>query len=333
MSRGPGAAVNAGSRSLGTGAWAAGLASAAAYGLTPVVAVLAYHDGVSPSVLVTLRGVCGSVVLLLIAAGTGRLRGISRRPAAALLFLCGPLFGVQILAYFAAVQATGAQVALALVHIYPLFVLLLVWLARRQRVNVWTVALCVPMLCGIGLVAGGGAASSSITVIGVGAALLSASGYAVYLVLGEEWGRSVGVVNAALLVTVGATITTGIVAVATSQSFAVPQGVWHVAVVQGLLLNPVGIGCAFYAMRRLGSVAMSMIGLLEPIFGIVSAALVLGERLDPVQWLGVGFILSLGGLLPWTMSDRRRRPVASSGAVHAHQEVDRAGVVDGHESQ
>ena len=247
--------------------------------------------------------------------------------------LCGPIFGLQILAYFAAVRSTGAQVAVVLVHIYPVLVLLLVWLARRQRVNVWTVALCVPMLCGIGLVAGGGAASSSITVIGVGAALLSASGYAVYLVLGEEWGRSVGVVNAALLVTVGATITTGIVAVATSQSFAVPQGVWHVAVVQGLLLNPVGIGCAFYAMRRLGSVAMSMIGLLEPIFGIVSAALVLGERLDPGSVARRRLILSLGGLLPWTMSDRRRRPVASSGAVHAHQEVDRAGVVDGHESQ
>ena len=82
MTRGPGTGgpARSGERH---GAWAGGIASAAAYGVTPVAAVLAYGDGVSPSVMVTLRSLCGGALILLVAGLTGRLRGIrSPRPSA-----------------------------------------------------------------------------------------------------------------------------------------------------------------------------------------------------------------------------------------------------------
>ncbi|WP_429426807.1 DMT family transporter [Nocardia sp. GAS34] len=286
------------------GAWASGVASAVAYGLTPTVAVLAYGEGVSPAVLVTLRGLFGAVLIMSFAAVTGRLRDLPQRAALGLTFVCGTISGLQILAYFAAVRSIGAQVAIVLVHIYPIFVLLFVWLATRKRIGMPVIALCASMMSGIALVAGSG--SATITATGAGMAMLSAACYAVYLVLGEGWVRQVGAVVAAGLVTVGSTIAIGIIAVATHQDSALSFGGWRAVALQGLFLIPIGVGGAFYAVRRLGSVPMSLIGLLEPIVGVITAAIVLSERLGLLQWAGVAVILASCSLLPWATRWRKR---------------------------
>lgn len=81
--------------------------------------------------LVALRSLFGAIVILVFAWGTGRIR---RTPGAlGLALLCGPLFGFQVLCYFAAVQSTGAQVSVIVVHVYPMFVLGIVWLSTRRR--------------------------------------------------------------------------------------------------------------------------------------------------------------------------------------------------------
>ncbi|QBJ98649.1 DMT family transporter [Rhodococcus sp. ABRD24] len=287
------------------GAWVGGIASAIAYGLTPTVAALAYTEGVSPSVLVTLRGLLGGALILAFAAATGRLRRLPLRASLGLTFLCGPIFGLQILAYFAAVQSTGAQIALVLVHVYPVFVLLLVMLTRGQRAGLPVLMVCALMMGGIGLVSGSG--SSSITAVGAGMAVLSAAGYAVYLVLGEPWVRQVGAIAATGLVTAGSTLAVGIVALATHQDFALSSGGWRTVILQAVFLIPIGVGGAFYAVRHLGSVSMSLLGLLEPIVGVVVAAIVLSERLGGLQWAGVTTILLACSLLPWATRWRRAR--------------------------
>ncbi|MCZ4556946.1 EamA family transporter [Rhodococcus maanshanensis] len=304
MTRGPGTGgpARSGERHF-AGAWAGGIASAAAYGVTPVAAVLAYGDGVSPSVMVTLRSLCGGALILLVAGLTGRLRGLPLPATLGLTLLCGPIFGLQILAYFAAVRSTGAQVAVVLVHIYPVLVLLLVWLIHRRRIGAPVLALCAAMTVGIALVAGSGA--SAVTATGAMMSMLSAAGYAVYLVLGEGWVRQVGAVTAAGLVTVGTTVTIGVGAIATDQDFGLTSDGWRSVILQGFFLVPVGLGGAFYAVRRLGSVPMSLIGLLEPVVGVLVAAIVLSERLGPAQWLGVAVILTSCSLLPF--ATRRRR--------------------------
>ena len=298
MTRGPGTGgpARSGER-LFAGAWAGGIASATAYGVTPVAAVLAYGDGVSPSVMVTLRSLCGGVLIMLVAGTTGRLRGLPLPATIGLTMLCGPVFGLQILAYFAAVRSTGAQVAVVLVHIYPVLVLLLVWLVHRRRIGAPVLALCAAMMVGIALVAWSG--STTVTATGAMMAVLSAVGYAVYLVLGEGWVRQVGAVAAAGLVTVGTTMTIGVGAIATDQDFGLTADGWRSVIMQGFFLVPVGLGGAFYAVRRLGSVPMSLIGLLEPVVGVLVAAIVLSERLGPLQWLGVAVILTSCSLLPW----------------------------------
>ncbi|WP_260850859.1 hypothetical protein [Rhodococcus sp. WB9] len=100
-------------------------------------------------------------------------------------FVCGPLFGIQLLCFFAAVRVTGAQIGVVIVHIYPVFVTALVWVLTRNRIHRGQLVPALAMSGGIALVAGAG--SSTVALNGAILALLSAAGYALYLVVGERW--------------------------------------------------------------------------------------------------------------------------------------------------
>ncbi|WP_247596011.1 MULTISPECIES: DMT family transporter [unclassified Rhodococcus (in: high G+C Gram-positive bacteria)] len=291
-------------------AWACGVLSAVVYGLTPTIAALSYETGLTPTMLVALRSLFGAAAILLFAWATGRIRRTSWRTPAKLMLVCGPLFGFQLLCYFAAVQSTGVQVAVVVVHVYPVFVLLMVWLTYRQRHSPLVIALCLVMIGGIGLVGWTGAAD--VKLAGIGLAVASALGYALYLVLGERWVQEVGAVVAGGLVTAGAGLTAGAVALVTWQSLAITSMGWVSVILQGVFMIPVGIGCAFYAVRRLGAVSLSLLGLLEPIVGVLAASLVLAESLMPGQWAGMAVILLACGVLPWATSTKRQTRTLSS---------------------
>lgn len=78
---------------------------------------------------------------------------------------------------------------------------------------------------------------------------------------------------------------------------------------------PIGVGSAFYAVRRFGAVPLSLLGLLEPIVGVLAASILLAERLTPAQWTGMAVILVACGALPWATSSKRQ--VAAISAAEA----------------
>ena len=277
-------------------AWGCGAASAVAYGLTPTFAAIGYAGGVSPAVLVCLRSLVGAALLFLLAWSTGRLKGVTWKSAVGLCCVCGPLFGIQLLCFFAAVRVTGAQIAVVIVHIYPLFVMALVWVVTRNRINRGQLVLAVAMSGGIALVAGAG--TSAVAVNGAVLALLSAAGYALYLVVGERWVHQVSPVAAGALASLGAGIATGAIAVVDGQSWTFAPSGWGSILVQGLLLMPIGIGCSFIAVRALGSASVALLGLLEPVVGVLAAQVLLGEQLSPPQWAGMAVVLVASAALP-----------------------------------
>ena len=294
-------------------AWGCGAASAVAYGLTPTFAAIGYAGGVSPAVLVCLRSLVGAALLLLLAWSTGRLTGVTWKSAVGLCVVCGPLFGIQLLCFFAAVRVTGAQIAVVIVHVYPLFVMALVWVLTRNRIHRGQLVLALAMSGGIALVAGAG--SSTVALNGAILALLSAAGYALYLVVGERWVHQVSPVAAGGLASLGAGIATGTIAVVDGQSWTFAPSGWGSILFQGLLLMPIGIGCSFIAVRALGSASVSLLGLLEPVVGVLAAQILLGEQLSPPQWAGMAVVLIASAALPW-MREKRPRHVDRPPALH-----------------
>jgi drug/metabolite transporter (DMT)-like permease len=290
-------------------AWTAGAASAAAYGFGPTIAALAYAGGVTPVTLATLRGLAGSLVLGL-AMSCGMLRGLPRRAVLGTVLIGGPLYGAQLLFYFAAIQRMGAQTAVVLVHVYPLLVVTLLWLRTRQAVGREMAALLACVVFGVALVAGTGA--RGLTRAGVTLAFGSALAYALYVVLGESWIRKLNPLAAGGLVTLGATMTTGALAVLSGQSLRVSGSAWVPILLQGLLVIPVGLGGAFVALKFLGPVSASLLAMLEPVVGVVVAGLFLGERLAPLQWAGAAVVVLACGILP-LIQERSRGSVSHAG--------------------
>jgi drug/metabolite transporter (DMT)-like permease len=287
--------------------WAAGAASALAYGSMPVVAVFAFNGGASPTVLLTLRGVFAIGAIVAIWVVTGRLRRVPWTAAVGLIVLCGMLFGAQVVAFFAAVQRGGAQLPVVVVNVCPLLVIGLVWLRDRTPVPPSLILLAIVTIVGLVFVSGTGTSAASLSAVGL--TLLSAAGYAVYLVTSERWVHQVGTVASAGMVTIGSTATIAVFGLVNGDRFAVAAPVWHTAMLQGLVLTPIGMGGALYAVRSLGSVPLSLLGALEPVIGLTLAAVLLHESLGAVQWVGVVIIVMACTAVPLVS---RRQPMAPS---------------------
>ncbi|BBZ36334.1 DMT family transporter [Mycolicibacterium confluentis] len=294
-------------------AWTAGMASVLAFGTVPVVAMFGLADGVSPSVLVTLRGLCAMVGIGLLCALTGRLRRIPLAAVVWLVVVCGPLHGLQVFAFFGSMQHGGAQTAIVVTHVYPILVIILVALRDRVPVSWRSCLLALAALSGLIMVALTGGATASLAAVGL--ALVCAMSYALYLVGSERWVHRIDTVVATGLVTTGSTLSIGAVALFQGGSFSLSAAAWQVTLLQGLVLLPVGVCGALYAVRGMGSVAMGLLGILEPVVGVVLAALVLHESLTPLQWAGGAVVLAACALAPWAASSRTRSHQHTGGKV------------------
>ncbi|CAN5355246.1 hypothetical protein BH09ACT8_BH09ACT8_03750 [soil metagenome] len=291
----------------GLNGWAAGAVSTLAYGSMAVVAVFAFNGGASPAVLLTLRGVFATVSIGALWVFTGRVRRVPPAAAAGLMVFCGIVFGAQVVAFFAAVDRGGAQLPVVVVNVCPLLVIGLVWLRDRTPVPLILILLTVVTIVGLLFVAGAGTGAASLSAVGL--TLLSAAGYAIYLVTSERWIDQVGTVASAALVTIGSTMTIAVFALVNGDNFAVAAPVWHTAMLQGLILTPIGMGGAMYAVRSLGPIPLSLLGALEPVIGLTLAAVLLHESLAPLQWVGVVIIVAACTAVPLVT---RRRPAAQS---------------------
>ncbi|WP_299560190.1 DMT family transporter [uncultured Mycolicibacterium sp.] len=278
-------------------AWAAGLASVLAYAAVPVVTAYGFAAGAEPAVLATLRGVFAVAAIAAVCALTGRLRRIPVRALAALVLCCGPVYGLQVLTYFIAIQRGGVQLPIVVVHLYPLFVIGLVSLRNRAPVSWRLTGLALVVLAGLVMVTVTGDAGAPLDAVGF--ALLTAAGYALYLVASERWLPQVGTVLLTGLVMFGATVTLAVCALVRGERFAVSAPAWGSAALQGLVLLPVAVGCLLFAVRGLGSVPVSILGMVEPLISVGLAALLLHERLTPLQFAGGIVILAGCALLPW----------------------------------
>lgn len=277
-------------------AWAGGVVSALAYGLTPTVAAIGYAGAVTPTVMVFLRSLIGGILLLVIAAATGRLR-ISWRDGAVLAGVCGPLFAIQLLCFFAAIDLTGAQIAVVLAHVSPVFVLVASAVLTRSMPHIRTWLVCGVMVAGIALVAGAG--GGTVVGSGVALALVCAAGYAAYYLIGEPCLRRTSVVTATALTSLGAAAAAGVGLLFFPPAWSFTPAGWGSILVQGAVIVPLGIGGAYLAVRALGPVAGSLLSLLEPVVGVLAAALFLSESLARPQWAGAGLVLAACAILPW----------------------------------
>jgi len=274
----------------------AAIVSAACFGVLAVLGSLAYERGVEPLQLLTWRF---GIAFVLLGAWTAvrRPEGL-RVPIAdlgrfALLSVAG--YGAASLCFFFALTYAPASIVGILLYTYPAMVAAAESLGRdalRVKGRITAIALT---FAGCVLVVDPFSGSGAIHPLGVVLGLGAGAGYASFSILSHRWlpGRSRSVMMSYLvLFTALLAATAALVTRSTLSPGAWDVGSW--ALLAAIVVFPTFVAILLYwaAIRALGVSQAALLSTFEPLFTIVFAALLLGERLGPVQWAGAVLVLA-----------------------------------------
>ncbi len=294
-------------------------ASACGYGSGPLFAKGVYGSGVDWLALLAWRFLIGAALgwLWVFARPEDRraLRGLTLRRCLPLLAL-GALFVFNAGTYYAALETIPASLAALIVYIYPAVVAVLsIRFGHGLHGRRPWVALGI-VTFGVALTIGGIETRAD----PVGLALVASSPliYAVYIILsarhaGERRGTTAAARTAAVEADGGTTIPSSIAAAlmmtATWAGYFViagvrgepilpgdvPTGAWFGLIGIGVLSTFVAVQGFYAGAARIGAANAALVSTVEPVYTIVLATLLFGERLGPVQLIGGGLVL--GGVI------------------------------------
>jgi drug/metabolite transporter (DMT)-like permease len=269
--------------------------SALLFGTLAVLTPLAYRAGAKPLPLLAWRFLIASVLL----GGTMALR----RPSAlkvplsdvgrfAALAVTG--YGFASICFFFALLYASASVVAVLLYTYPAMVAIVSWILGLQRPNLKQAVAIAVTFAGVVLVLDPFEPGVTVSTTGLLLGLGAAAGYTSFNLLSARWlpGRSRLVIMA---YTFGiASLFVGAVTLLVGQSLSPaawqPQ-VW--VLLAAIVALPTFGAVVLYleGIRGLGPSQAAIISTLEPLFTIALAAVVLGERLRPIQWAGAVLVV------------------------------------------
>jgi len=308
--------VATGSR-LGAGLGFA-VASAMSFGLSGALAKGLLDAGWSAGAAVAVRVAIAALVLVVPAAVSLRGRwGLLRRnlPMVAGYGLVA-VAGCQ-LAYFNAVVHMQVGVAILIEYTAPVAVIVWLWLRHGQRPGLLTLAGAVVAAVGLVLVLDL-ISGADLSALGVFWALLAMVGAATYFVLSANEDNGLPpIVLAAAGLTLGAAAlvlagVAGVVDMSWSTRSVDYSGVtvawWLPLLGLGVVTAAIAYVTGIAASRRLGSRLASFAALLEVLFALGFAWLLLGELPRAIQFLGGALILA--GVVVVKLGERDIPPAA-----------------------
>jgi drug/metabolite transporter (DMT)-like permease len=310
--------------------------SAVAFGSGGLFARPVYATGVDWLTLMAWRfaiaGGLSWVVLLANPTARRALRAVSRRMLLATMGL-GVWYVSNTATYYAGIAEVDLSLAALIVYIYPPVVAVLALKVGRplEGRRAWT-ALGLAV-AGVVLAVGGINAS---TAPPVGSLLLVIAApllYSGWIVLaarvsgersdrtghGSDAGANAAVAGAVMLTTTAAVYWATCVATAHPVlPAAIPGEAWPGILGVGVVAGFLAVQGFYAGAQRVGAAQASLISTVEPLWTIVAASLLLGERLEPIQW--AGGVLILAGVLLSQMPTRDGRPSLAQPAPLLHEE-------------
>jgi drug/metabolite transporter (DMT)-like permease len=272
--------------------------SAACFGTLAILTPLAYRTGAEPLPLLAWRFLFSAILLAIVAGARDRralivpLADIGRY---AILALAG--YGAASICFFYALKFADASVVAVLLYAYPALVAISGWLFLGERATWMQGAAVLVTFLGCALVVGLGSSESYASWQGIALGLGAAVGYTLFNLLSARWlpGRSRLTMMA---YTFGiATILPAIGAILTGGPDGLSVADWETAtwwILGAIVLIPTFAAVVLYleGIRGLGPAQAAVVSTLEPLFTIALAAVVLGERLAPLQLAGAALVLA-----------------------------------------
>jgi drug/metabolite transporter (DMT)-like permease len=292
-------------RALSTAAFLTLLLIAAVMGANHVAARLAFNHGVDVPTAVTVRSVTTALVVGVLLAVQKVPLALNARQRKALP-LIGMLIAIQSLCLYSAVARLPVALALLVFNSFPLMTALWARVLYQHRAERALLIAMPVILFGLVLAldvlgaASGLGAAGQWRQIGAGVAFaLGASatfGLALVLTQHEAGGLDGRLRTFATMAMVGLLAGAAVVVQGGPALPTAAPGWWGLALLT--LLYGTGITVLFTVLPRLGVVGNSAVMNVEPVFALVLAWAVLGQRIAPVQVLGalivVGAVIWLG---------------------------------------
>lgn len=300
-----GARAQRGARAIGI---AFIVASALAFGAMAIMARVAYADGADTATLLALRFTLAAACLVAIARAR-RVRFPRGRDLAIVAALGGAGYGGQAATFFTALTLAPAGLVALLLYLHPALVAVLATLFLHERMSAVKLVALVVALAGMTLtvapaLTGSGTSDFPHLPLGIVLGLAAAAIYSVYIVVGTRLTERVAPL--ALSTVVVASAAAVFVAVAAVKGPTLPQSVAGWAAVAGIaLVSTVAAITLFFAgLARIGPTQASTLSTIEPVFTILLAASLLGERFEMIQAIGGVLILGAVVLLARASTDQ-----------------------------
>jgi inner membrane transporter RhtA len=239
----------------------------------------ALFDEVQPTAIVWLRLVTSAVVLALVARPALRTRSARDWLVVAGF---GASLGVMNWAIYQSFARIPLGIAVTIEFIGPLTLAVLG--SRRARDLVWVV------LAGLG-VALLGVQRGDVTLPGVLFALLAGAAWASYILLSAQTGRRWPGLDGLAVASVVATLLLTPFAVHIGGDRLLDPRVLALGAAVGLLSSVIPYSCELVALRSLRPAVFSVLMSLEPAAAALAGIVVLGEFLEPVQWVAMACVV------------------------------------------
>ena len=259
--------------------------SAAAFAANSILAKVAYGVGFHVFQLLAIRFVLAAVGMWGIALFLGQNPLRFERPRVLQLFALGLfVYTGQSTTYFLALQTLPASLCVLIVYIYPSLTVIAGWLLFRRAITRWHVIALVSSFLGIALLVGG---AQFALVWGLVLAVAAPVIYTTYILLGERVMAGVPAVGASAVIFTGAAVAFCVLATFTGQ-LELPTGAggWAVGVAIAVIPTMVAISLFMAGLPRVGASRAALLSTVEPVVTVVLAAILLGERLSPIQAVG-----------------------------------------------
>ena len=290
-----------------------GLLAAAAFSVTAPISKVGYAAGINVVTLLTIRYWIAAVVFWAFIRATRA--ALPPRAALARGLLLGAVAqATQTWLFGSALVRIDASLGVLLLYTFPAMVTAGAVLLRRERLTLRRVVALVAATVGVALVVSGpqtGAVSTAGILLGLGAALV----YTATILTSQAILRAMPPPVLAGAVATGAAGTFTVAGLASgSLRFDFAPGGWVAAVGLALFASVLATACSYAAISRIGPTVASILSTFEIPLAVIIAAILLGERLRPVQIAGGALVLAAVVLLQWRRGGpRRAAPVIADG--------------------
>jgi len=315
-----------GDRGLLLGTLAA-VVAASLFGMLGPLARYGAEAGIEGVAFTAWRALLGAgfLAVLITARGTARrslaaIGGLSRRGRASLAIAA--LMGVTLnVSVFTAFGLVPIALSLMLFYLYPAGVVVIDLALGRERLSPTRLLALALSFGGVVLVLAGGmgdGGGAPPSLLGIALSLVAAASQVVFMTVSRGGYSSVPASAATLVILSTSAVGASMIAVVAGQAdgllapFRSLQP-WPIVLLAGVAGAGISSLLFLTAIRTIGGTRTGILMLLEPVVGVLLAALLLREALLPLQVLG-GLLVLAGALVLQVRSAPELEPIAETDA-------------------